>query len=431
MTAWSPEWQLTIDGINYASKTISNISHFSGRQNIYQQPNASQLSIEIVDLNHVTYNFDINDGVNLSIKDSTGSYVSLFGGYVTDVKTVVKTTTTGEPIIAYELICLGALSKLTRTISDGVLSKDYDGNQIKAALTDTFLNSWNEVSASETWATYSSTETWTNAQNVGLGEIDIPGDYELTARTANPTDLYSLVTALANSGLGYVYEDSLGRISYADSTHRGQYLAANGYTEISANKAIGKGLQTLSRASDVRNQIKLIYKNDAYVTVSDSTSQASYGQLGSVISTSLEKEADATAQANFYLTLRAQPKANISQITFPLASPELTTAERDKLINIFMGLPVIVKDLPAALGSEFYGFVEGWSITTSFNNLNMTLYLSPIAYSLQAFKWSDVPVTETWSTLKPTLTWTDATIVSQKQEKNDYYDDYELWLDYS
>jgi hypothetical protein len=413
MTAWIPEWKLTIDGINYASKTIANISHFSGRQNIYQQPSASQLSIEIVDLNSVTYNFDINDGVNLSVKDSTGAYVSLFGGYITDVKTVVKkTTTTGAPIISYELICLGALSKLTRTVDDGVLSKDFDGNQIKAALTTTFLNSWNEVSASQTWSTYSTTETWTNAQNVGLGEIDTPGDYELTARSADPTDLYTLVSALATSGLGYIYEDSQGRICYADSTHRSQYLAANGYTEISANKAIGRGLQTLAKTSDVRNQIKLIYKNGAYVTVTDTTSQATYGQLGSVITTSLENGSDATTQANYYLTLRAQPKANISQITFPLSSPELTTTERDKLINIIMGLPVIVKDLPTALGSQFYGFVEGWAITTSYNNLNMTLYLSPLAYSLQAFKWSDVPITETWTTLNTNLTWADATIVS-------------------
>jgi hypothetical protein len=412
MSNWYPEWKLTIDGIDYASKTISSISHFSGRQNIYTQPAASQLSIKILDLNHVTYDFNINDGVNLSIKKSNGSYTSLFGGYITDVKTVVETTTTGAPIIAYELIVLGAISKLNRVVTDGDLAKAFDGTQIYNALLTTLLNSWNEVPASETWSTYTATETWATAQNVGLGEIDTPGDYELAARSASPTDLYSLVAALATSGLGYIYEDSAGRISYADSTHRGEYLAVNGYTELSANKAVGKGLQTLSRASDVRNSIKLVYKNGAYVTVQDTTSQADYGQLGSVITTSLENSTDATSQANFYLGLRAQPKANISQIVFPLGSPELTDAERDKLLAVSMGLPVLITDLPTALGSTFYGFVEGWAINTSYKNVNITLYLSPLAYSMQAFKWSNVPAPESWSTLNTALTWTDATIVS-------------------
>lgn len=413
MTNWYPSWKLTIDGIDYASKTIANISHFSGRQNIYSQPAASQLSIEIVDLNHVTYNFGINDAVNLSIKKSDNTYISVFGGTITDVKTLVKTTTTGAPIIAYQLIVLGALAKLTRSITDGVLTKAFDGDQIYTALQDTLLNSWNEVPATQTWATYTpATETWANAQNVGLGEIDRPGDYELAARTANPVTVYDLVSALATSGIGYVYEDSQGKISYADSTHRGQYLAANGYVEISANKAVGKNLQTLTRASDVRNNIKLIYKNGAYVTVSDTTSQADYGQLGTVVTTSLENAADATSQANFYLGLRAQPKANISQIVFPLGNPELTDSERDKLLAVLMGLPIIIKDLPSALGGIFYGFVEGWSFQTSYKDLNLTLYLSPLAYSLQSFKWSNVPVTENWTTLSPTLTWIDATIVS-------------------
>jgi hypothetical protein len=42
----------------------------------------------------------------------------------------------------------------------------------------------------------------------------------------------------------------------------------------------------------------------------------------------------------------------------------------------------------------------------------VTLLLSPIAFSLQAMKWIDVPITEAWNTISPTLDWTNATIVA-------------------
>ena len=99
-------------------------------------------------------------------------------------------------------------------------------------------------------------------------------------------------------------------------------------------------------------------------------------------------------------------------MTFCLTNPAIDNADRDALINVFMGQPIDLSGLPVELGSNYQGFVEGWSWRTSYNNLYLTLYMTPIAYSLQAFKWLNVPATETWNTLNPTLIWQDATIVS-------------------
>jgi hypothetical protein len=78
-----------------------------------------------------------------------------------------------------------------------------------------------------------------------------------------------------------------------------------------------------------------------------------------------------------------------------------------------MGLPVDITDLPVnMIGGTFQGFVEGWTFSTSYNRLSLTINLSPVAYSLQAMKWSDVPITETWNTISPTLDWENATIVA-------------------
>ena len=414
MSNWTPDWKLTVAGSDYTQFTLSTLATSHGRNNIYTQPTASSVQIEIVELDGLSYDFAINDGITLQVKDSAGVYVTLFGGSITDVQTKVKTSGANGYVISYTLIALGALSRLTRSITDGVLSKANDGDQIYEALVGLLLNSWNEMPASETWATYSSTEIWSNAGDVGLGDIDRPGDYELAARTANPTDLYTLIAGLATSGLGYIYEDASGQICYADSTHRSQYLAINGFTDLDANKAIGPGLTTTARAADVRNNIKLVYKNGAYVTASDTASEALYGQLGSVITTSLENSADATSQAAFYLSLRAYPQAWLSSITYPITSPELGNTERDALLNVFMGQPVNITNLPDPIsaGGSFQGFIEGWSWKTTYNGLALTLYLSPIGYSLQAMKWSDVPAPEKWNTLSTTMDWLNATIVS-------------------
>jgi hypothetical protein len=60
----------------------------------------------------------------------------------------------------------------------------------------------------------------------------------------------------------------------------------------------------------------------------------------------------------------------------------------------------------------FQGFVEGWTFRASYNQLDITLLMSPLAYSLNAMRWNDVPINEQWNTVSPTLDWANATIVS-------------------
>ena len=108
-----------------------------------------------------------------------------------------------------------------------------------------------------------------------------------------------------------------------------------------------------------------------------------------------------------------QTQANFNALSFELTNPELTDAERDALINIFMGLPVSITDLPANMVSgQFLGFVEGWTFKAGFNQLMLTMTASPLAFSLQAMRWNDVPIVETWASVAPSLDWANATIVA-------------------
>ena len=415
MSIFNPVWKVTIGGVEYQSAILSNLTITSGRTNIYEQAQAGYTNIELINLDQSSVVITINDSITISLQDSTATFVPIFGGSIVEVGISVAELGNVAYAQRIKIIALGALSRLPKALTDGVLSQDYDGDQILTILQDLLLNNWSEVPAALTWATYDPTETWADAQNVGLGEIDTPGNYELAQRSSSRTDIYSLVAALASSGLGYIYEDAQGLISYADSTHRSIYLAANGYVNLSANDAQGAGLSIQQRAGDVRNTITLKYGTNSNLEVSstDATSVGLYGQLAQIFTTTVKHETDAQDQADFYLTLRAYPQYNFNQITYQLTNPEIDDGDRDSLINVFMGMPLAIADLPLNMSAGSYvGFVEGWTFQAGYNEISLSLNLSPLAYSLQAIQWQDVGVAEAWNTISGILDWEHALVVA-------------------
>jgi len=416
MSDWSPVWSVTIAGIDYTDITLANLSITSGRKDFYVQPAAGYCSVEIINLDEeLTIAADLNDQLTIEVKDSTGTFVPIFGGYVTDISQTVRSAGSIMITQSIKITAMGALAKLAKILTDGVLSKAYDGDQIYTILEPILIGSWSEVPPALTWATYNPTTEWLDAENTGLGEIDRPGDYELAARSSNRATALNIVSGLATSGLGYLYEDGQGRICYADASHRSQYLAANGYTDLSANDALANGISVARRTGDLRNSVTVKYgaTSSSEQSATEAASIAIYGQQGYIVTTTLHNSADATTQANFYLALRAYPSDIFKSINYELTNPEIDDADRDDLLGIFMGLPVNIVDLPAnMIGGTFQGFVEGWTFSASYNRLSLTANLSPVAYSLQFMKWQDVSISETWNTISPTLDWENATIVA-------------------
>jgi len=343
MTIFNPVWQVTIDGVDYTDFVLANLSITGGRTNIYEQAQAGYCSLTLYNVTQSQVDININDAVGIGLKDSNDVFVPIFGGSIVDLSIEVANAGSIGITQSITIVALGALSRLQKALYSTSLNRDFDGNQISEVLTDLLINNWSEVPAALTWATYTpATETWANAQNSGLGEIDTPGNYDLAARSADVTDVYSLVSSLATSGLGYIYENAQGQISYADSTHRSIYLATNGYTDVSAAQAIAPGIKIQTRAGDVRNDLTIKYgsNSSSQVTDQDLTSVAIFGRLAQIISTTLHDQIDAEAQAAFYLKLRAYPQYMMQSIRFELTNPEIDDADRDALINIFMGLPV-------------------------------------------------------------------------------------------
>jgi hypothetical protein len=415
MTQWAPVWRVEIAGVDVTDSVLANLTITSGRTNIYEQAQAGYCSVNLIIFNQAALPYEINDTISIELQDTSAVYVPIFGGSIVDISVSVSQVGSTAYTQEVTITALGALARLQKALTDGVLSHDFDGDQIETILREVLLAQWQQVPAALTWATYDPTVQWQDAENNGLGEIDTPGNYELAQRSSDRIIIYDLVAALASSGLGYLYEDASGLISYADSTHRTNYLAANGYTDLTANHALGQGITIKTRAGDVRNDITISYGQNSSNQVSDTdpASIAIYGDLSQIFTTTLRHSHDAVDQAAFYLALRAYPQPIFDSITYALTNPELDNSDRNALINVFMGQPIALNDLPPNMSSgTFQGFVEGWTFRASYNQLDITLLMSPLAYSLNAMRWNDVPITEAWNTVSPTLDWANATIVS-------------------
>jgi hypothetical protein len=412
MSVFTPEYKLSINGVEYTDVAISDIAHQAGREDIYAQPTPSYIQITMVALNNENYDLQINDGIALQVKNSTNAFVTLFGGNITDITVEVATASALGQTFAYSIIALGSLAKLPKVIYEGTLSRADDGDQIYQLLSDLFLNNWNEVPTAETWAGYDPIITWANAENLGLGEIDRPGQFDIRARSAEPDTVYNIASLIAQSAFGVLYEDNQGRIGYADSIHRQNYLANNGYTDISANTAFGVGLKVLTRGADVRNDVVVRFGSNfgSERTALDATSIELFGFRGESLNTVLHDGNDAQDVADRFIELRAYPRALFDSITFPITNSEIDDADRDALLNIFVGQPMRITDLPVQIAptEQFEGYVEGWRWSTRFNELFLTINLSPIEFSTVALRWEQVSASEAWNTLSAILTWENA-----------------------
>jgi hypothetical protein len=407
---WLPEWRITVGTTVYTN--VLSVSMATGRDDIDLQCNAGYARMEIVNTDNSAFDIDVTDALTLELKDSGGTYVPVFGGEVSDFGISVRSPEEAGFITIGNILAVGSLAKLTKALFPDALAKDDDGNQIFDILNELLINSWFEVAPALQWQTYDPTTTWANAENVGLGEIDQPGLYEMISRAADPFSSYNLCAQIAQSALGQIYEDKAGRVCYADQDHRNTYLNANGYTTISANYAIPSSVKSILQIGKIRNSLVFNYGNNYahQATDSDPDSIANYGRYQRAISSNLHNLSDVNDVMGRELSLRAIPRSQLQALTFRLDNPALPDAERNKLIDVFFGEPIIITDLPINMfNGSFNGFVEGFAIRATPTYVDITLTLSPTDFSLVAPQWDTVsPPSLIWTGVNATLEWENA-----------------------
>ena len=411
MSIWTPEWRILVDGQDLTGITLVGLTVTTGRTSVYNQPQAGYCSVQLINTNETFFDISVNSKLTIEVKDSNDNYIPIFGGFISDVTNVVNSSGANGIVTRLDILALGAISKLYKATWLDNLSKDDDGDQIYAILSELLLNNWNEVPAAEEWQTYNPTQTWAQAQDIGLGDIDQPGQYEMVQRSAEPIDYYSIVTQIANSALGYIYEDANGNIGYADAAHRQNYLVANGYVELDGAQALAAGIKTTIANGNIVNKYILNYGNNfnEQEIALDQDSIDTFGLYTTNVYSSIEKAVDAESVAERQIQLRAYPRPLFDSITFALQNPEIDDTDRDALLNVFMGLPVKIVNLPRTISNgEFTGYVEGWSFRATVSGLSLSLTVSPTEFSAVAQNWNQVNGAESWNSVLNTLQWQDA-----------------------
>jgi len=406
---WLPEWRVTVGDDVYT--TVTSVSFASGRLDIDRQCTAGYCRVEIINATNAPFTINVTEPVSLELKNSTGAYVTVFGGEVSDFNIGVRSPEESGYVTTGTILGIGSLAKLTKAVYNTALAEGLDGAQISAILGQALNLTWADITPTVTWATYPADVTWENAESY-IGEVD-SGFYTMIALAASASaKSQTLIDQIANSALGQMYEEKDGDVSYADADHRSNYLAANGFTNLDGSYATPSSITSTTQIARIRNS--LIYRyatgyGSTYST-SDADSIASYGLFERSFDSNIKNLVDITDIASRELNLRKNPRGSLGAITFRLDNPDMPSAMLDGLINVFFGQPVLISNLPTnLLGGQFDGFIENVALRATPSFTEITLYVSATDFSLSTTQWETVlPVTLIWTGVNGTLTWTNA-----------------------
>jgi hypothetical protein len=407
---WLPEWRVTVGDDVYT--TVTSVSFASGRLDIDRQPTAGYCTVEIINTTGAEFTINVTEPVTLELKNSTGTYVTVFGGEVSDFSIRVRSPEETGYITTGTILGIGSLAKLTKAVYNTALAEGLDGAQIEAILGSALNLNWNEVTPTTTWATYPATRTWNNAESY-IGTVDA-GEYTMINLAASPTTKsQSLVDQIATSALGQIWEDRYGNVNYSDADNRSNYLAANGYTALNAAYASPTSITSQTQIARIRNSLIYRYATGYGSTYSTSSADsiAAYGLYEKSSDSNIKNLADITDIATRELRLRSNPKGSLGAITFRLDNPDMPSAMLDSLISVFFGQPMLISNLPSnLLGGTFEGFVENVALRANPTYVDITLYITATEFSLSTTTWETVlPSSTIWTGVTGTLDWNNAT----------------------
>jgi hypothetical protein len=407
--AWLPEWRVTVGDDVYTS--VTSVSFASGRLDIDRQPTAGYCQVEIINTDNSPFTINVTEPITLELKNSSGTYVTVFGGEVSDFNIGVRSPEESGYITTGRILGIGALAKLTKVVYNTALAEGLDGAQIAAILGSALNLNWNEVTPTVTWDTYPATTTWNDAESY-VGEVD-SGFYTMIALAASASaKSQTLADQIAQSALGQLFEEKDGDVSYADADHRSNLLAADGYTFLDGAYATPTSISSTTQTARIRNSLIYRYSTGYASTysTSDTDSIAAYGLFERSFDSNIKNLSDITEIATRELNLRRVPKGSLGAITFRLDNPDMPSAMLDSLIGVFFGQPMLISNLPSnLLGGTFDGFVENVALRATPTYVDITLYISATEFSLSTTQWDTVvPNNIIWTGVNGTLDWNNA-----------------------
>jgi hypothetical protein len=318
--------------------------------------------------------------VVLKVKNTAGTDTTIFTGRITSVENSLAGSGTIGTSAVQTITAVGPFSKMSRKIiGKSNWSKEMDTVRMTRIFNDA---------------------------GVTIDKVDTPAIYEFAARTANDIDAYTAAASFAQQSFGYIYETADYKVGFANESRRTIDANLLGYKVIPNNHILWNNVSSQKTLADILNNMTLTY-NSGTKTATDATSISAYGQVDGSIATSLHNATDAQTQADRYVTLRANPRTSLSSFTIPINSPNVNDTMRDFYIDMTMGEPINITNLPIPLkNTDYKGFVEGYSFSINQYEMILNLITSDYTYSFTPSRWQDVSGTLTWNGVGALVQWT-------------------------
>jgi hypothetical protein len=116
MTNFNPIWRLKIDSVEYTNLILANLTITSGRTDIYTQAVAGYVKLNVINLDQTNLNFQINANVSVELQDTSGTFVPIFGGSITDINLAIAEIGNVGYSQSYTITALGALARLPKSL---------------------------------------------------------------------------------------------------------------------------------------------------------------------------------------------------------------------------------------------------------------------------------------------------------------------------
>jgi hypothetical protein len=376
---WEPNCSVTIDGVDFSAKTVNGVSVSYGRSSYWEQARSAIASVQILNWDNTDYGFEINDSVVIKVDNASAVARTVFTGKLTNISTSMAAVGSINEVSVITISAVGPFAQMSRTIIGGSgYHREMDSTRMTNILTDS---------------------------GITIDTVDSPGIYEFAAAANNFIDSYQWATKYASMANGYIYETTDGKVGYANESRRTAAVAATGYMAIPENYILWRSVSSSKGLQDILNSISLTYHTGTR-TSTDATSISLYGLLGASISTELHDAADAQELADKYVALRRVPRLNMSSFTVQLDSPNVSSADLDKFLQMYMGQAISISGLPIPLvPTNYYGFVEGWNLQVSRTQAVISLTTSESSYSIQPTRWQDVSAALAWNGVGATVQW--------------------------
>ena len=375
---WIPDCTVTIDGVDYSNKAIDSVSISYGRTSYWEQARTGFATIVIADWDNTYYGFEINDSVVVTVDNASAVARTVFTGKVTSVETKMGAVGSVNEVAFITISAVGPFAGMSRKILSTTYTQDLDSDRMTDILTDA---------------------------GVTIDVVDTPGIYEFTNTGAFVADAYSTAAKYAGMANGYIYETVDGEVGFANESRRTIAVAATGYMSIPENYILWRSISSSKSLGDILNSINLTYGTGTK-TSSDAASIAAYGLLGASITTELHQAAEAQELADKYVALRRVPRVNMSAFAVQLDSPNVSDADLDSFLQMYMGKAISITGLPVSLlATNYYGFVEGWNLQVSRNQAAISLITSESSYSIQPTRWQDEDPALAWNAVGATVQW--------------------------